>query len=309
MVSDVGVHDATGDAQRCALWSRRDEDPAGTGPHAPRWLVVEDPAPWGRDALLDGGLPSRLRAHLADQVARHGVRHQAIRRPDRSRNVRRTVIAANLDAGWTARTTAPVEDLLDLDLGVIAADDPPHGWECVVDPVLLVCTHAKRDACCALWGRPAALGLAALAPEATWETSHTAGHRLAASVVVLPHGSVFGRVERLAAFLRDARADRLDLSTYRGSARWTRVGQAAEIALRRHTGHLEVAGIAVLDERWTKGTGLDEGDRARVTLTLHGRRWQVALAVVSLPDRPLSCGTEARPLRPLVATDVRASER
>ena len=112
--------------ERCALLSR-DEPLAGSGPEAPRWLLVEDPGPWGRDGLADGRLPGAVRAHLATQVARHDVRHQALRRVSRGRSALRTVVLVNLAAGWAARTQRAPEDLVDLDLAAASAAHPPPG--------------------------------------------------------------------------------------------------------------------------------------------------------------------------------------
>ena len=76
-------------------------------------------------------------------------------------------------------------------------------WNCPLDgsagtvsdrPVLLVCTHARHDQCCAVRGRPVAQTLARAFPDETWESSHLGGDRFAATMIVLPHGLYYGRV-------------------------------------------------------------------------------------------------------------------
>ena len=62
------------------------------------------------------------------------------------------------------------------------------------EPIYLVCTHGRHDACCAVRGRPVAAALAAAYPERTWECSHVGGDRFAANVVVLPHALFYGHV-------------------------------------------------------------------------------------------------------------------
>ena len=46
-------------------------------------------------------------------------------------------------------------------------------------PLLLVCTHGRRDACCAQFGRPTAMALARRYGTAVWETTHVGGDRFA----------------------------------------------------------------------------------------------------------------------------------
>jgi hypothetical protein len=65
-------------------------------------------------------------------------------------------------------------------LEVLSGSDPGEVSE---EPIYLVCTHGRHDACCAVRGRPVAAALAAAYPERTWECSHIGGDRFAANVV------------------------------------------------------------------------------------------------------------------------------
>lgn len=282
------------DDQRCALLSR-DEPLPGTGPEAPRWVLVEDPGPWGRDGLADGHLPSRARTHLAAQVARHGVRHQALRRVSRGRAALRTVVLVNLVAGWAARTELAPEDLVDLDLAATTAPAPPPGWTTLSEPLVAVCTHAKRDACCAQWGRPMATALAAVLGDRVWETSHTGGHRFAASVLTFPNGGVHGRVTDPLAFAEAVGAGRIHLPTYRGSAALPRPAQAAEVAVRVRTGLARPEDVSVTD--WTV-----TGTVATVSATTPDGTHRVVVEQRSLPPRPTSCGGAPKAVHPWVVT-------
>lgn len=268
---------------RCALLGLDDEPLAGTGPHAPRWLLVEDPGPWGRDGLADGRLPQDVRDHLTTQVTTHDVRYQALRRIDRSRPASRTVMLVNLADGWMAATRCAVEDIVDLDVGLVARATPPRGWDQVTEPVIAVCTHAKRDACCALWGRPLARALAAMVPNAVWETSHTGGHRFAPSVLTFPDGGVHGRVSDAAGFAAAVSAGRIPLATYRGNAGLAPPAQAAEVAVRVRD-HLEA-----VDEVVVHATTIREASALVVASTPAGSH-VVTVERGSLPPRPTSCG-------------------
>jgi len=61
-------------------------------------------------------------------------------------------------------------------------------------PVLMICTNSRRDVCCSVRGRPVAIESASQRPGQVWECSHTGGHRLAPTGVLLPHGQTFGRL-------------------------------------------------------------------------------------------------------------------
>ncbi|HKJ56604.1 MAG TPA: sucrase ferredoxin [Nitriliruptoraceae bacterium] len=273
--------------QRCALLGLADEPLAGTSPHAPRWLLVEDPGPWGRDGLADGTLPAAVRAHIGTQVAAHDVRHQALRRVDRSRVATRRVMLVNVAAGWMAATSLSVAGLADLDVGLVAATSPPDGWDRITTPLVAVCTHAKRDACCALWGRPLALSLAARLPGVVWETSHTGGHRFAPSVLTFPDGGVHGRVADAAGFATSVVTGRIPLATYRGNSALIHPAQAAEVAVR-HDQDLDGHGDVTVEEVTVSGT------TALVTVTTASGSHRVQVQQQSLPARATSCGGDPK---------------
>jgi hypothetical protein len=76
-------------------------------------------------------------------------------------------------------------------LNVLAGIDPGKPS---TEPIYLVCTHGRHDACCSIRGRPAAAALAAVHPDRTWECSHIGGDRFAANLVFLPHSLFYGHV-------------------------------------------------------------------------------------------------------------------
>lgn len=177
---------------RCAALSLgRDDQRHGTAAPVSRWLLIEQPGPWGRDALLS----SRLEAGVAAEVDRRcraaGVRPMLIRRPGRQvagPTRRWAYVDSRLgQEGMWWDAYGSDSELVDVPL------DGSAGERSGV-PAYLICTHARHDACCAIRGRPVAAALAALRPEQAWECSHTGGDRFAANVVVLPHGLYYGTV-------------------------------------------------------------------------------------------------------------------
>lgn len=224
---------------------------AGTAPVATGWVLVEQPGPWGRSALTASGLDPVVGADL-DARAGDEVRVQLVRRPGSRPHVdgTRTVVLAHTGAQPWAEQLAVTSDaeLAGLDPTLTTAPTPPGLGRAVADPLWLVCTHGKRDRCCATYGRPIADALAALHGEAVWEVSHVGGHRFAGNLVTLPDGAVYGslQVAEALAVVDLHRAGRYDLAHLRGRSALPRAAQAAE--------------ILALDE-----LGIDRRDAVRIT--------------------------------------------
>lgn len=225
---------------RCAEICRALSEPlAGTAPAAARgWLLIEHPGPWPAFGL-PGDLPVAL-ARFAERALHHGLRAQLIRRPDRSgrRPERPTVLIAGgdpqkrwieerVDAGDEAAETL-AEALAGLDLAQLA-DGPPPGFGAPTAPALLVCTHGRREVCCAAYGRPVARALAERFGDAVWETTHVGGDRFAASLVTLPSGAYFGRLDAGDALsvAEAALAGLIEPDRFRGTAGLSPSAQAA----------------------------------------------------------------------------------
>jgi hypothetical protein len=223
---------------RCTAQSLLREDRlAGTASTVRAFLLVENPGPWGVDAVRDNRLPAPVKNGLRLAAARAGVRVLLIRRHHR-RAPREDfrVFAAYADpvSPWveTARLHRSA-DLLSLNLEALAAGHSvglaPH-----LEPLYCVCTHGRHDACCAERGRPVAAALSTARPEETWECSHLGGDRFAANVLVLPDGLYYGRLDAVSALTVAGAhgAGQLDLDHLRGRSGLAMPVQAAEIALR-----------------------------------------------------------------------------
>ncbi len=162
----------------------------GTAAPVTRWLMVEQPGRWGRDALADSDVDPALGRRLAAAASEAGVRVVLIRRPGRT-PVTPARAWAYVDSRlgresvrWGSyRNHTELFEVLDGSAG-----QPDR------TPVYLVCAHGRHDACCAIWGRPVAAELHRLRPGQVWECSHIGGDRFAANVVVLPEGLYYGQV-------------------------------------------------------------------------------------------------------------------
>lgn len=286
---------------RCADAALEASEPlAATAPVATCWVVIEQPGPWGRQALLDSPLDPGVGAALAERASGSGTtvllaRHAT--RPARSWDpLTRRAWIADVARGILLEGTLPdPRAALDWDLAAMAEGGLPAFGERRDEPLLLACTHSGRDACCAVLGR------ALVDATGLWECSHLGGHRFAATVLVLPDGYLHGRVDPPAlGALRAARErDRLHLPTCRGRSAYARPLQCAELAVRAMEGIAEVGAFADV-------TALGAGE-VRVTHA-DGRSWHVRVRQERLPgERPESCGGEPSPVEAWRAVSVARS--
>jgi hypothetical protein len=283
---------------RCSVASGQvAESMAGTTAVAEAWLCVEQPGPWGRDALIDSHLDSAVARELAMRSKVSGVRVAVIRRPgrhaDRHGVEPRRVFVAHTRPGTSWLEQAVVTDpaeLLDIDLVAVAEGVRP-GFDPVAAPLLMVCTNGRRDVCCALYGRPVAAELD------VWECGHTGGHRFAPTGVLLPSGYCYGRMDvELGARLLASRD--VVIERCRGRSTWDPAGQVAELAVREVTGERDPDALVV---------GVQQGQWVPVS-HVDGRHWTVTVETVTGQlVRPPLCGAEPVPPVSVVATSVVAT--
>lgn len=174
---------------RCSNASEaRHEDLVGTASRADRFVLVEFPTPWPAKAaeVFEAQLRSELTA-AADTarakillIRRHGHRTADARRW--------AVVDARAQRShwgfWESQA-----DLAEIVPFVSATSDT---WSS--EPVALVCTHARYDACCGVRGRPVAAALTGSLGDLVWEASHVGGHRFAGNVVLPLDGTYYGRL-------------------------------------------------------------------------------------------------------------------
>ena len=295
------------------LAERHGEDLAASAPTAGRFLLLEQPGPWrGRNAVthsdLDVGLARELMAY-ADEA---GVKVHLIRRSARrARLERRTCFVACTARGgaWIERHELgdPAEALA-LDL---AREGPARPWS---EPVYLVCTHGKRDPCCARRGRPLARALKAARPQQTWEIGHIGGHRLAATFLTFPHGLAFGRVPAAAgpAIVAALEAGEIDLRHLRGRAGDPWPVQAADVLVRRRLGLRRIADIVVEGAGGALRPPADGAgaDAAVVRLrAADGTAWDATVRRSVSGEIPLSCGADPEPVHAYALVGLVARDR
>ena len=275
-------------SERCSHESEaRAESLAGTASTVRSWLLLEHAGPWGRHAPSDARLPEGLGAELASRCRAAGVRPLLIRRsPGANASSGVTCFAVRSGPGtpWIERTTlGKLGEALEVDVDALGRGERP-GLEPHELSLFLVCTHGRRDVCCAERGRPLAVELSSAYPEVTWESTHIGGDRFAGNLLAFPHGLYFGRVrpedaaEVAAAYLEG----RLALDHFRGRSCFPMVVQAAEIALRQREG---LDGIDDVAFEAAEG----DGDLVRATLATRSARVSVTVSVEVSEPRFLTC--------------------
>ena len=230
--------------ERCSFTAaRRHDDLSGTAPTARRFLLVEQPGPWGRLAMEQSGLDHDIGLALARACGATATRPLLIRRPGRSsvRNGRRWYLATTTVGRAELRTGTVGSDRELLDI-LDAADAGATVGERVETPLFAVCTHGRHDACCAIKGRPVAAALASELGDGAWEVSHLGGDRFAGNVLVLPWGLYYGRIDvsNAAALVTATAAGSVVPEFYRGRSAFAPAAQAAQSHARARSGQLGI---------------------------------------------------------------------
>jgi len=265
------------------------------------WIVLEHRGSWGAKAVPESDLPEAIKARLMgwqDQLP--GARVQLVRHSGRAEGPLRFWVGVSDLARprLVTRTLPDAEALASLDLpawvAALRAGEAVEGTEEVTEPLLLVCTNGRRDVCCAKLGVPVAQALEALEGVQTWQTTHLGGHRFAATLLQLPAGLCYGRVQpdevrALAQAARDGTVYRLD--RLRGRTALHAAEQAAEAIWRARTGRLEIDALARAEHR---------PHDQHVVVTLYDRDDQPHEVRVEHrelgPSAPPSCGKEPAPV-------------
>lgn len=269
------------------------------------WLALEHRPAWAAKAYESADLPAPVRATIDGWLANlQGSRVQLIRRPRRDVGPLAFYVACTRPGHAIALRfdLADVNDLLTIDVPAIARalehGTPLGAGQPCERPVVLVCTHGKRDRCCAKWGIPLYERMATQSGIDAWHTSHLGGHRFAPTLLVLPTGLCYGRltldeVEDLALAVRSGRIHRLD--RLRGRTAHSLGAMATEHFVRAHTGRLEDEAVTIASVRMQDDGDLESEARA------NGQRFHLRLAWTALTgSAPPSCGKAPEPIEGVV---------
>lgn len=258
----------------CAVESEKAGDPlAGTGAHAQRNLLISWPSgKWMRSLRrakdmsesvvsgIEATVDSGRRVNLIHREQQPAEQHRVYLMPENLKiDLMRDQLGAFLDA-------------LNRGVSLEAWFPTPNS-----SPLVLCCTHGKKDKCCAKFGHATFKSLVQAVNEGgynfdVWQSSHLGGCRLAASVMVFPANRKYGRMgpDEIMPFLEAESESRVYLPCYRGSSVLNPAGQCAEIAalqwlsdqalvshVRVGPAQPEASGkTVVVDVQWEAGTSV-----------------------------------------------------
>ena len=284
----------------------------GTAKPGSTYVLFEWPHAWTHD-VLDGGtlgeeITEKLKAHLAEYDASLLLIRHPTREGRQIDDHHVYLVFAEDEATEVMHVDGP-EALLKLDLSG-PGKNAAAGATARTKPLLLVCTHAKRDRCCAVKGRSMINKLVQKYPfghgnDVVWETSHIKGHRFAPTMLLMPWAYSFGRMtfEATDAMLEAALRGEYFVPGNRGRGTLSAPAQAAEVAVAAELsrageqvryGELEVTDVAVT------------GDGGYVRVDKHGASYTVELTRKEISGVVPSCGKPAKDGESWVPTAVTA---
>jgi hypothetical protein len=233
----------------------------GTASTGEFWLLLEYPLAWGARAFEESRLSTAVKLHLRKFIRSVPRARLLFIKQGRDCGDRVSLFIVRCREHDPFVIRFELEDygqLVDIDLLSVAAKQLPPGGRITRDPLFLVCTHGRRDKCCAKFGLPLFKSLGEDARPAVWQSSHVGGDRFAANLVCFPHGIFYAHMtgEAGRAAIKEYRAGRLIVENYRGRACYSHPVQAAEFFARRESGITEINDLRRLDhtrlseDRW-----------------------------------------------------------
>jgi len=224
----------------------------GTASTGDAWLLLEYARPWGAKAFRESTLPKAVKVYLSGLLK--SIPRSRVLLIKQTRTIKGPLTLFVVRSGESSSSILKYEffeyeQLLDLDLASALAGGSPSGatpWE---EPLFLVCTHGKRDKCCAKFGIPIYKTMRTVAEESSvWECSHVGGDRFAANVICFPDGIFYGHVtdETAKLIVKECHERRIVLTNFRGRSCYSFPVQAAEFFARRETGFRRIGDLKFL---------------------------------------------------------------
>ncbi|ANE03304.1 sucrase ferredoxin [Corynebacterium crudilactis] len=268
----------------------------GTAKTGAGFVLLEHAGPWSHDILDGGTFDLELTAALKKHLKASNMGLQLLRKPGREgRNVEKHnlfLVFSEASIIEHLELDAPA-DILDLDLSGPGKNNAQR----MDEPMLLICTHSKRDVCCALKGRPLAAAVEPqFGPLHVWEASHTKGHRFAPSMLLMPWNYSYGQLNEAETvqLFQGALANKLFLPGNRGRGTYDARGQVAEIAVAEAFGEaVQPASLQVQLE-----------ENSVVVTHPEGRSWSVELDRIEVEGVVSSCGDQPKTGKAWVARQV-----
>ncbi|HEX8650087.1 MAG TPA: sucrase ferredoxin [Pyrinomonadaceae bacterium] len=235
----------------CSELSRRHaEKTFGTASTGEVWLLIEYPYWWGAKAFHESGLSTAVKAHLNKALKTIPRSRLLFIKQDRVRGRELKIFLVRSSETHPSAVQLTVKDYYELlDVDFASAIRSPQNETILRSPLYLICTHGRRDKCCAKFGYPLYKALRKEMGEGVWQSSHVGGDRFAANLICFPHGLFYAHVteESARTIIDEYNRRRLVLDKYRGRACYSHPAQAADFFIRRETGIAGIDGLRYLD--------------------------------------------------------------
>ena len=171
----------------CSQISIREGEPlTGTATRTQVNFLLEYNGTWGERAFEESNLPAVVKEYMVAQTKAMAESRILLLRREGGQVGWLHFFVASVTEGNEAIYEFHLdsyEDLLSLDMAAITASGPGYVEYQRKAPLFLVCTHGRRDACCARFGLPVYQALRSELGEAIWQCSHVGGHRFAANLL------------------------------------------------------------------------------------------------------------------------------
>jgi hypothetical protein len=285
----------------CSDLSRqRDEPRYGTASAGDVWLLLEYPSWWSKNAFADSALPSEAKEHIRALLTRIPrsrlllIKQGSVRRPQLKLFVART---RERNPFIVEFDFARYEELLNLDIEAAAAGRTPAGASTLTAPLYLVCTHGRRDKCCAKFGYALYKHMRTRGVTSVWQSSHVGGDRFAANLICFPHGLFYAHVnEHDERGIVEAYGERrIVLANYRGRACYPQFVQAAEYFVRAESGRTKLNELRLLkrerlaEHKWRVQFAARDAERVyEVTLSSHVSEFHQFLTCSALAEKSVA---------------------
>jgi hypothetical protein len=279
----------------CSALSREaSEQPFGTASTADAWLLLEYSSAWGARAFQESRLTRAVKTHLLNAlkaVPRLRLLFIKQEREMRGHLTLFTVRSTETDASISRVKLTGYEQLLNFNLDAILRGEQSAGVEPWERPIFLVCTHGRRDKCCAKFGYALYKSLKADAGDNIWQSSHVGGDRFAANLICFPHGFFYAHVTQDAGrqIINQYSQQTVSLNNYRGRCCYPAPIQAAEFFLRSESRLSGINDVRFLDYVPITGNHW----LVRFLSQQDGRTYEIYLkSEVSEFQNPLTCQSE-----------------
>jgi len=182
--------------------------------------------------------------------------------------------------------------ILELNLAALAAQGFEDSEHLRREPLFLVCTNGRRDACCARYGPEIYQAMREEAGDAVWQSSHIGGHNKAPNTLFFPHGVEYGNttateIRHLVTQYQDGK---MALEHYRGRVCFDEPAQAAEHFWRQETGNLDLPGMRLVslesigEAEW-QAVVESAQDTERHVLTFQRRESNIQIPITCAQDK------------------------